>query len=69
MSKLIRQNVGGVDYTTVGCMLTGSCATAAADFVKDIVLSDGDSISDGITVACTFDYANTAGNSPSGQTV
>ena len=50
-------------------MLTGSCATAAADFVKNIVLSDGDSVSDGMTVACTFDYANTAGNSPSGQTV
>ena len=69
MGKLIRQNVGGIDYTTVGCMLTGSCATAAADFVKDIVLSDGNSIFDGMTVACTFDYANTAGNSPSGQTV
>ena len=69
MSKLTKQNVGGTDYTMVGCTLTGVCASAAADFIKIVALSDGDVLSDGMTVVCTFANGNTAGNAPGEQTI
>lgn len=64
MSKLLRQNVGGVDYTMAGCALTGVCASSASDFVKVVALSDGDQLSDGMSVVVTFANGNTAGNAP-----
>jgi hypothetical protein len=69
MSKLVRQNVGGTDYTMVGCALTGVCASSADAFIKDVTLSDGDVISDGMTVVVTFANGNTAGNAPNAQTI
>lgn len=69
MSKLTKQNVGGIDYTMVGCTLTGVCASAAADFVKAVILSDGDVVSDGMTVVVTFANGNTAGSAPVSQTI
>ena len=64
MAKLLRQNVGGVDYTMAGCALTGVCASAASDFIKAVALSDGDHLSDGMSVVVTFANGNTAGNAP-----
>lgn len=64
MAKLLRQNVGGVDYTMAGCALTGVCASAASDFIKAVTLSDGDHLSDGMSVVVTFANGNTAGNAP-----
>lgn len=64
MSKLLRQNVSGTDYTMAGCTLTGNCASASSDYVKVITLSDGDSISDGMMISCTFTNGNTAGRAP-----
>ena len=69
MSKILRQNVGGVDYTMVGCALTGTCSSAAGAFIKVVTLSDGDEILDGMSVAITFANGNTAGNAPSTQTI
>ena len=69
MSKLTKQNVDGVDYTVAGCALTGTCSSAASDFVKVVNLTDGDIVADGMSVAITFAQANTAGNAPAGQTV
>ncbi len=69
MAKLLRQNVGGVNYTMAGCALTGVCPTAAADYVKQITLSDGDVIEDGMMVVVTFANGNTAGNAPNAKTI
>lgn len=69
MAKLLRQNVGGVDYTVAGCALTGVCPTAAADYVKYITLSDGDVIEDGMMMVVTFANGNTAGNAPNAKTI
>lgn len=69
MSKILRQNVGGVDFTMVGCALTGVCPTAAADYVKQITLSDGDVIEDGMMMVVTFANGNSAGNAPSTKTI
>lgn len=69
MPKLLRQNVGGTDYTMVGCALTGVCASAADAFIKAVTLSDGDEISDGMTVIVTFANGNTAGTAPASKTI
>ena len=69
MSKITKQNVGGTDYTMVGCALTGACASQASDYVKVVTLSDGDEISDGMTVVVNFANGNTAGNAPASQTI
>lgn len=69
MAKLLRQNVGGVDYTMAGCALTGVCPTAAANYIKEITLSDGDIIGDGMMVVVTFANGNTAGNAPDAKTI
>ena len=64
MTKILRQNVGGVDSTVAGCALTGVCPTADADYVKQITLSDGDVIEDGMMMVVTFANGNSAGNAP-----
>lgn len=69
MSKILRQNVGGVDFTVVGCALTGVCPTSAADYVKQITLSDGDVIEDGMMMVVTFANGNSAGNAPGTRTI
>ena len=69
MAKILRQNVGGVDFTVAGCALTGVCPTAAADYVKQITLSDGDVIEDGMMMVVTFANGNTAGNAPNTKTI
>lgn len=69
MSKLLRQNVGGTNYTMAGCALTGVCASAAADYVKVVTLSDGDELSDGMTVIVAFANGNTAGTAPAVKTI
>jgi hypothetical protein len=69
MSKITKQNVGGTDYTMVGCALTGVCASAADAFIKAVTLSDGDEISDGMTVIVTFANGNTAGTAPASKTI
>lgn len=69
MAKLLRQNIGGVDYTMAGCALTGVCASAASDFIKAVTLSDGDTASDGMTIACTFANGNSAGTAPDTLTI
>ena len=69
MSKISRQNVGGTDFTMVGCTLTGVCASAAADYVKAVTLSDGDELSDGMTVVVAFANGNTAGTAPASTTI
>lgn len=69
MPKILRQNVGGVDYTMAGCALTATCATSASDYVKDVVLSDGDVLSDGMTVVVNFTNGNTAGTAPETLTI
>lgn len=69
MSKILRQNVGGVDFTVVGCALTGVCPTSAADYVKQITLSDGDVIEDGMMMVVTFANGNSAGNAPGTKTI
>ncbi len=69
MTKLSRQNVGGIDYTMVGCTLTGVCASAASDYVKAVTLSDGDILSDGMYVVITFANGNTAGTAPASLTI
>ena len=60
MSKLLRQNVGGTDYTMVGCALSATCATAAATAAKVAELTDGDVLADGMSVAVQFTNGNTA---------
>lgn len=69
MAKLLRQNVGGVDYTMAGCTLTGVCPSAAADYVKQATLSDGDELSDGMTIVVAFANGNTAGTAPQLMTI
>lgn len=69
MSKILRQNVGGVDFTMAGCALTGVCPTAAYDYVKQITLSDGDVIEDGMMIVVTFANGNSAGNAPNTKTI
>lgn len=69
MSKITKQNVGGVDYTMVGCTLTGACNSAASDYVKSVTLSDGDVLSDGMTVVVAFTNGNTAGTAPASMTI
>lgn len=69
MSKILKQNVGGVDFTMAGCALTAVCPTAAADYVKQIALSDGDTIEDGMIMVVTFANTNTAGNAPNTKTI
>lgn len=69
MAKLLRQNVGGVDYTMAGCTITGACPSAAADYVKQVTLSDGDELSDGMTVVVAFANGNTAGTAPQPMTI
>ena len=69
MRKIVRQNIGGVDYFTVGCALTGTCQSAAAEYIKMLTLSDGDEVYDGMSVACTFENGNTAGNAPAAKTI
>ena len=64
MTKILRHNVGGVDTTIAGCALTGVCPTADADYVKQITLSDGDVIEDGMMIVVTFANGNSAGNAP-----
>lgn len=60
MSKLLRQNVGGTDYTMAGCALSATCATAAATAAKVAELTDGDVLADGMSVAIQFTNGNTA---------
>jgi len=60
MPKLLRQNVGGTDYSMVGCALTATCATAAATAAKVAELTDGDVLADGMSVAVQFTNGNTA---------
>ena len=69
MPKILRQNVGGIDYAMAGCALSGSCTTAASDFVKVVTLSDGDTVSDGMSLAVAFTNGNTAGNAPGTTTI
>jgi hypothetical protein len=69
MAKILRQNVGGVDFTVAGCALTGVCPTAAADYVKQITLSDGDVIEDGMMMVVTFANGSSAGNAPGTKTI
>lgn len=69
MSKLLRQNVGGTDFTMAGCTLTGVCSSAASDYIKSVTLSDGDILADGMTVAVTFANGNTAGTAPASLTI
>ena len=69
MAKILRQNVGGVDFTMAGCALTGVCPTSAADYVKQITLSDGDVIEDGMMMVVTFANGNSAGNAPNTKTI
>jgi hypothetical protein len=69
MSKLLRQNIGGTDYTMVGCTLTGVCNSAASDYVKAVTLSDGDILSDGMTVVVEFANGNTTGTAPASMTI
>lgn len=69
MPKILRQNVGGIDYAMAGCALSGSCATAASDFVKVVTLSDGDTVSDGMSLAVAFTNGNAAGNAPGTTTI
>lgn len=69
MVKLSRQNIGGIDYTMAGCALTGVCASAASDYVKSVTLSDGDTLSDGMSVVITFANGNTAGTAPASLTI
>ena len=69
MTKLTKQNVGGTDYSVVGCALSATCASAAADYVKTAALTDGDSISDGMSVVITFTNGNSAGTAPSSITL
>lgn len=69
MAKILRQNVGGIDFTMAGCALTGVCPTSAADYVKQITLSDGDVIADGMMLVITFANGNSAGNAPNTKTI
>ena len=69
MAKILRQNVGGVDFTMAGCALTGVCPTSAADYIKQITLSNGDVIEDGMMMVVTFANGNTAGNAPNTKTI
>lgn len=69
MAKILRQNVGGVDFTMAGCALTGVCPTSAADYIKQITLSDGDVIEDGMMMVVTFANGNSAGNAPGTKTI
>jgi len=69
MAKILRQNVGGVDYTVAGCALTGVCPTSAADYVKQVTLSDGDTVSDGMMMVVTFANGNSAGIAPGTKTI
>ena len=69
MAKILRQNVGGVDFTMAGCALTGVSPTSAADYVKQITLSDGDVIEDGMMMVVTFANGNSAGNAPNTKTI
>jgi hypothetical protein len=69
MSKITKQNVGGTDYTMVGCTLTGVCNSAASDYIKSVTLSDGDVLSDGMTVVVAFANGNTAGTAPASMTI
>ena len=69
MAKILRQNVGGVNFTMAGCALTGVCPTAAADYIKQITLSDGDVIEDGMMMVVTFANGNSAGNAPNTKTI
>lgn len=69
MAKILRQNVGGVNFTIAGCALTGVCPTSAADYVKQITLSDGDVIEDGMMMVVTFANGNSAGNAPNTKTI
>jgi hypothetical protein len=69
MSKLLRQNIGGTDFTMVGCTLTGVCNSAASDYVKSVTLTDGDTLSDGMTIVVDFTNGNTAGTAPASMTI
>lgn len=69
MAKILRQNVGGVNFTMAGCALTGVSPTSAADYVKQITLSDGDVIEDGMMMVVTFANGNSAGNAPNTKTI
>ena len=69
MSKLLRQNIGGTDFTMAGCTLTGVCNSAASDYVKSVTLTDGDILSDGMTVVVEFANGNTAGTAPASMTI
>jgi hypothetical protein len=60
MPKLLRQNVGGTDYSMVGCALTATCATPATTAAKVATLTDGDVLADGMSVAVQFTNGNTA---------
>lgn len=69
MAKLLRQNIGGTDFTMAGCTLTGTCSSAASDYVKAVTLTDGDTLSDGMTVVVAFTNGNTAGTAPALMTI
>lgn len=69
MIKLTKENVGGTDYSVVGCALSATCASAASDYIKTATLTDGDSISDGMTVVVTFTNGNSAGSAPDVLTI
>ena len=69
MAKITKVNTGGGISSFVGCALTGTCGTGAADYVKTVGLSDADAISDGMFIACEFTDTNSAGNAPVPQTV
>lgn len=70
-NKLTKLDIGGYKHCFVGCALTGSCGSAAADYEKYVTLSEADTenISDGMLIACTFAEGNSAGNAPTPQTI
>lgn len=69
MTKLLRQNIDGTDFTMAGCTLTGTCSSAASDYIKTVTLTDGDILSDGMTVVVDFTNGNTAGTAPASMTI
>lgn len=64
MAKLTKVNTNGDNNSFVGCALTGVCASAASDYIKQVTLTDGDELSDGMMVVVTFANGNTAGSAP-----
>ncbi len=64
MTKISKQNAGGIDYLMVGCAVNGTCAASAASFIKAITLTDTDIVDDGMTLVVQFTNENSAGTAP-----